>query len=275
MGDTIRQYTHELAPIADNITQIKHGEATQILQVANAAALVPLALTLICVIAVFLGVCTTRSVHGSGGCAGFCLKCLGPVFFAPTILIVAFCSASEFGLSIATSSFCVDPDANVLNIVDHIVENTSANPIVYNVTKFYITGQGSNPILEEAANISKQIELINDQVVALGPHIPEVCPDWHGYAKMQSDLQKTEEDVTKGKELLEPKNIYPYYDQAIHKTLCGDVVIGLGWLEFTQVAVALLLLPFLIFVSDRFLTIWHRFQRDVEFRAPLQTEMVV
>jgi len=106
--------------------------------------------------------------------------------------------------------------------------------------------------------------------------IVEVLEDMKEKAESElSDLRKTEDDVNKGKAILEPDNIYPYYDQAIHKTLCGDVVIGLGWLVFTQVAVALLLLPFLIFVSDRFLTIWHRFQREGDARAPLQTEMVV
>jgi len=257
---TIALYIEKIQPIAGNLTSWKQGEGHEIVDIMSMLATVPFVLTLLCVVAVFFGVCCTRATDGSGKCTGCCVKSMGPLVFAPAILLVALCSAGEFGFAIASSSFCNNPDVHFLAVVDFA--SGSSNSTASQVSSYYVTGKGENPLANQLNTSATQLAEVEQQVTSQQPAIAKACPTWKGYDQLKSDLDTTKQDVDKGQALLTPQNIYPYYHEVVHTFLCDDVVVGLGWLVVFQAIVACVMLPCLICLSERFLTTQHRFRDE-------------
>jgi len=220
---------------------------------ARLGLLIPMALVSICCCSVFLAMLFARS----GRCGLCCVASLGPVFFAPTVLLVTGTGAAQLEVAIVSSSFCSRVDSNALTYIEHLA---GTNSTLFALSKYYITGNGLNPLLKDLENTAAKMQSLQTTLAQFSGAITRSCPDWHGAGNMSSSIARAQTSIDHGQRLLSLANVYPYYDQVVHKDACQTLVIGLGWLFLSQAVVGLVCLPCLIWVVRRYLkarSAWH------------------
>merc|ERR1712048_836398 len=96
-----------------------------------------------------------------GGHGSNCAKCQDIVFFklgslglALTIIFIAAISTVQLASGIALSSFCGDVDGNMIAVLNSSIGPNSEfytehGPEAFEASKFYISGEGSNPFEEQ------------------------------------------------------------------------------------------------------------------------------
>uniref|UniRef100_A0A7S1RWT5 Protein tweety homolog n=1 Tax=Alexandrium catenella TaxID=2925 RepID=A0A7S1RWT5_ALECA len=248
----VDHYRSDLDSLPDRIRSVQDLSGT-ISLITRVGLLVPLLLVLICCMSVILAlVCAKR-----GRCSLCCIQCLGPLLFTPTVLLIAAVAAVQLEVAVVSSSFCADVDSNALAYIKHEFGASSA---VYEVSEYYITKSGRNPLLEELQNASATLQSVKSTVATYGAAIQQACPDWHSADNLTSSIVIAQESVDMGQSLLSLGNIYHYYEEVVRKDACETAVIGLGWLISFQAVVGLVFLPWLITLALRYLKarrIWH------------------
>lgn len=240
--DQIKSYTTEvdrfvtdIQPMPGKLAQVKDkGEdATRVIAVG---LLLPMALVLVSCFSVVLAVCLTRT----GRCAGFCVCFLGPLLLVPTILVLTVAAAVQLQVGIVASSFCENADTNAVDYVGHVAGNQS---LAYELSRYYIIGQGNNSLLEELRGASQELQSAQVKTQQFGALLGQYCPDWKRLPQLMGSLEQAQVSIQKGEALLAPSNVFPYYEQAVREDACKTVIVGLGWLVLFQVLVGLLCLP--------------------------------
>lgn len=237
-----QSFVSTLGPIPQAILSVK-DKSSSVTLVAMIGLLIPLGLVVLGCLVLVLAVCMSHT----GRCTGPCIRCLAPVFFVPTVLIIAVAAATQLELGIAISSFCVNVDSNSLALIDHF-----GPQVTYELANYYIAGVGTNPLLQDLSDAEDQITKAKQSIVAAQPFVDN-CPNWGKYQEVLGALNSTEVSISRGNELLSTGNIYPYYEQAVREDICSTVVIGLGWLSLFQVLAGIVCLPFMTCLANTYL----------------------
>lgn len=245
-----------IQPLPDKVKGVK-DHAFEMAQLTAAGLLAPLTLVLLSCVTVILAV----SCSCTGHCAGCCLRSFSPLLMAPTVLVIAVAAAVQLEIGVVTSSFCADVDSNSLAFIGKLTGYDSEE---YQLSKYYITGEGDNPLLMDLSNASEQLSSANASITAYGREVEALC-SWRGLEELEKGAATAQASLHFGNLLLSPQNVYPYYDRAVRQDLCQTTMIGLGWLVLFQVIVGLLLLPLLVCVATRYLQArrgWHQGQQE-------------
>jgi hypothetical protein len=234
----------------------------------------PLALVLLCCFAILLVACATRSTRGSGRCSNCCIRSLGPVLFAPAILVAGAVTALEFGLGLATASFCKDVDTNALTYIQHF-----GGDLTYNVSRYYISDVGTNPLLDQLREVNQSASTLQSTVDRFGSQVSAQCTEaLPAVQSLAEALDAVHAPLDKVADLLSPSNVYPLYQKGIHEDACQTLVSGLGWLVLFQCVVGIVCLPALTCMADKFLDRWVWYQESPAARGligPGSTEMTI
>jgi hypothetical protein len=191
-----------------------------------------------------------------------CAKCedlvfikLGSVGLAVAIIVVTAVTAAELASGIGLSSFCYDVDSNMVEVLNVTIGDNSSwgkdnGLTAFDTSVYYITGQGTNPLMDQLDAANESLASLQSKVELLSQATAMTSPDCQ--AKFQAPMQSLSSGTADGQAevlaaqgLLEPSNVYPYYQQAVHQQLCSTVIDGLAWLSLFQTAVGLICLPFL------------------------------
>lgn len=233
-------------PVPGQIKDVQNTGA-KIASAAGAALLVPLTLVLLCSAAIILIVAAPQCMRR---CTGCCLGALAPLVMMPTVVVVTVAAAVQLDLGIVTSSFCKDVDSNSLAYIQSIAGSNSAT---YELSRYYIEGTGTNPLLEQLNSSDRELAQVDDTMNKFGKQVAMFCPKWKGLPELKDGISTAQESLQTGFSLLSPQNIYPYYNSAVRQNLCQTVVIGLAWLVLFQASVGLIALPILIHLGTKYL----------------------
>lgn len=178
-----------------------------------------------------------------------CLLKIGAYLFVPAILVGAVASGLEVVSVLGLASFCKDAGPNALAYLHWQMGDTA-----YEVGRFYIEGNGSNPLLDE-------LWVVNDTAYNLSEHVKmheqlleANCTDSReavdGILRAFHSMKSPIHNATL---LLSPRNVYPYYTLIVHEKACGSVMSGLAWLATLQYISSIAILPLLIGAAGRYL----------------------
>jgi len=169
------------------------------------------------------------------------------------VLVVAALTASELGAGVAMGSFCKDADTNTLTAIHHFGDG-----LAYNVSRYYITGEGSNALTDELQHATATVALIGQQLGAteVRRFFVQECGAPAAPDSLASLIASTSGPLHSLDTMLSPAHVYPYYRSAVHESACTTMVSGLGWLIVSQIAVGLLFLPVLSCMADSFFSRW-------------------
>lgn len=243
-NEAVDEFDNLMQPLPSKVKDVQ-DHASGIGQLTAAGLMAPLALVLLSCLTVIAAV----SCSCTGRCAGCCLRSLGPLLMAPTVLVITVAAAVQLELGIVTSSFCENVDNNTLAFIGHHFKYDSEE---YQLSKYYITGEGRNPLLVDLQNASEQLDDANQTISAYGHEVEKLC-SWRGLEELQAGAAEAKSSLTFGYLLLSQNNVYPYYEKTIRQDLCQTTMVGIGWLVVFQVIVGLLLLPMLVCVGTRYL----------------------
>eukprot|EP00435_Cladocopium_sp_Y103_P037822 s1424_g10.t1 len=193
----------------------------------------------------------------------------GPLLMAPTVLVIAVAAAVQLEIGVVTSSFCADVDSNSLAFIGKLTGYDSEE---YQLSKYYITGEGDNPLLMDLSNASEQLSSANASITAYGREVEALC-SWRGLEELEKGAATAQTSLDFGDSVSTSKkaNGSTVYQRLLRQDLCQTTMIGLGWLVLFQVIVGLLLLPLLVCVATRYLQArrgWYQGQQEaVELRG--------
>eukprot|EP00403_Amphidinium_massartii_P011245 CAMPEP_0178423724 /NCGR_PEP_ID=MMETSP0689_2-20121128/27834_1 /TAXON_ID=160604 /ORGANISM="Amphidinium massartii, Strain CS-259" /LENGTH=476 /DNA_ID=CAMNT_0020045323 /DNA_START=12 /DNA_END=1442 /DNA_ORIENTATION=+ len=257
--DSLSKYQVDVAEYAEYSSIVLHDvdEVHKYFHWFGAAvgffASLPLIWVVICCILEGLAVCCAQT----GRCTRLFLCVMTPCIFAPTVLVVALTSAAQMWTGVTVSSFCKDVDSNTLAWVQHA---TGENSTVYAFTEYYLTDNGTNPIIAELEEAHEQLEAVNSSAASLEGLAALYCPSWSGNPELVADLNKASDLIQGAEDMIGYSRVHQYYNVAVRRDACGTVIIGLGWLVLAQVIVGLCMLPLLTCASDEYLhkrARWH------------------
>jgi len=205
----------------------------------------PSIVSLLCCLLVAYLVRMTQKNRSSSGCCNSCIvRTMGMFIFAPTILIIALATSCEYFLASATGSFCKGVDTNVLTYTHHF-----ARGFTYNVTSFYITGKGNNPLLADVRDANSSLADALDLVAG----IPiGTCLDQGVKTGVNQQLSKAVDTIGAVERIASPAHIYPYYTTVVHEEVCATFVSSVGWLMLSQFVLGIVCLPVLACMADAF-----------------------
>eukprot|EP00929_Paragymnodinium_shiwhaense_P088052 TRINITY_DN4825_c0_g1_i1.p1 TRINITY_DN4825_c0_g1~~TRINITY_DN4825_c0_g1_i1.p1 ORF type:complete len:444 (+),score=89.97 TRINITY_DN4825_c0_g1_i1:47-1378(+) len=259
-------YISTMAHISSNLTAVKNN-SDDVSTAMRSINMIPLAMVLLCVLAVFMAFCATRSTRGSGKCSNCCLRSMGVLLFVPAVMIVTSVAVVELDVAVVGSSYCMNVDGNTIAFVEHYA---GANSEQSQLTRYYITGQGHNPLLDNLTSAQQDLDQVSTLLTSFKPQLQAVCPDFKGYTQLEADLSVANSSFDEAQRLLSPRNIYPYYSTVVDG-VCQGTITGFGWLVTFQALAGILCLPALIFVAENFLDKWRAWMGHEDARLPLSS----
>jgi len=266
----------QAAPLPDQLNaEEAQNSVSGVASLLTSLLSVPLVLVFLACSVILLSVCGTDKCAVQGS---YCTKCenffvfkLGSIFLAATIIALAIISAVQFCAAVGVSNFCADADQNVVTGLSATIGPgtpfyAEQGPLQYDLAQYYIAGIGTNEILDQLRNVSVgltdasaildgMVEIQNNAELmaacggrAFAGNIDEFSKNFN--ATTLSALG----NVQSAYELFSPENVYPYYQQIVHKEVCGVTVSGLVWLTIFQVLVGFVTLPCLVFNANSFVS---------------------
>ncbi|CAK9054048.1 unnamed protein product [Durusdinium trenchii] len=188
-NEAVDEFDNLMQPLPSKVKDVQ-DHASGIGQLTAAGLMAPLALVLLSCLTVIAAV----SCSCTGRCAGCCLRSLGPLLMAPTVLVITVAAAVQLELGIVTSSFCENVDNNTLAFIGHHFKYDSEE---YQLSKYYITGEGRNPLLVDLQNASEQLDDANQTISAYGHEVEKLC-SWRGLEELQAGAAEAKSSLTFG-----------------------------------------------------------------------------
>jgi len=198
------------------------------------------------------------------------------VLFFLVIVLVACMSAMQVLAGITGSLFCEDVDNNVLSYVKHhalkpdpVSQNISMKKeMFYNMSVFYITGSTQNPLAPKVQRLIKYLKVIfsyyKKDAIQDNKEAPSSICQGLSNLSVKQILQPTVYLLHNASGLLRAANIYPYYHDVVHTTICGSFVETLGVTIFTQTIVGFVFFPACAILTHRFLGSWAAWKARAE-----------
>lgn len=173
------------------------------------------------------------------------------------MLITAFCLLG-FTMASLFSSFCVDVDRNVLSLVGVFTERRNLTD-VYDLSRFYIEGWGNtNPALSYAKIALQDIDLIYmlyKQFEGIVNAERIVCPPLQA-VDVDAIVREAKHILKTCTMLLQPANLYPFYDKIVREALCRDLVSSLANFPVFTLLIGLAVFPVSAVFTHRYLVHW-------------------
>jgi len=248
-------YISEVQGLSRSVEDVPSRVAMLQDQLASVGTVVNLCLALpwSLVLACFVAICLTLLVveHSGGKCARRCeqfeMPCLGLGCVAPAVLLVSAVASAELLLGILVSGFCLAPDSTAMSYAgDAFGVNSSA----FNMTRYYLTGNGSNAALLHLGLAQTEINSAIAWVRRYGDVIAKTCPQWGAEGAAILNLQNVQYSMNETQSLLSPSNIYAYYQATVHETVCGTLPPYLVGSATLQMLLSFLCLPALLCIAS-------------------------
>jgi len=183
-------------------------------------------------------------------CSDVSLRRIGSLPLSGTILLVAFVTALELYYSLRAGTFCYNADINVQNTVQGIFGQDSVEK---NLTEYYLTGKGANPVDETLKTIVHWLTSMN--VTALDRELHGACPQWNDTVMLEQ-MHISLIRARKARLAIKPENLYPWYVMILHQNMCGTALSNVGQLMMTQVVVGLVCMPVVSLIAAGFFARW-------------------
>merc|ERR1740138_1985671 len=149
-------------------------------------------------------------------------------------------SATAFQCAFGTvgASFCHAADHTVLVYAEHSLGNVSN---AYAAASYYITGEGTNPYMQALNQARAALKETEEQFKELALYEPVIALNCHNltFKPITDGFKTASASIDVGLDVLHRKNIYKYYEAAVHDDACGTALAGFGWLVVCQVIVGL------------------------------------
>lgn len=263
----VRRYNAMIGPIPGRLQSLDSDgvmdKGQDMLFVALAVPLLLVGGACITMVVVVLGAACFRKGSCVSQCEEYFMTGCASLLMAMIITLVAAISAGQLSVAIGLSVFCADADANFMKVLARdlaadlgINSSTLAShrDTLVTTAQFYVTGEGPNPILERVLQAHEALDSCGDSLdemslYSTNPVILMTC-DGDVFSAMLDDinasLAEARTEVHSCEVLLEPSNLYPYYEAAVHEEACGAIIDGFAWLAVIQSVVGVMLLPFLV-----------------------------
>jgi len=164
---------------------------------------------------------------------------------------VAVATAWELLAETVLSSFCLDVDASTVALAAYV--SGGKDSLGYAIGSYYVTGEGTNPLLHELARAKQNVAEVDASTKQLGSLLSSLCPHWDKLENVTGCLRLARESLFEAGELLTVEHVYPYYDEVVRKAACDTTAEGLGWLVLCQAFVAVVCLPLLTLATLQYL----------------------
>jgi len=164
------------------------------------------------------------------------------------------------------SSFCVDVDMNVVEAVDKQTKDTNYTEIS-DMTRFYILGSGvTNPVMRYAKTAMTLIDEIYDVYMQFELFIQMYYPSCRPLEdiQMKKIAKEARKVLVKCIQLLEPQNIYPYYNIVVREAICGDLMHSLASFPIFTLVLGLGIFPYGVVLTHRYLVRWAWWKQEHE-----------
>jgi len=273
----IPEHLHLAEQFLDDLPhQQFHFKSLSIPGLGMAAPIAPLLIVVLGVLFLIANVKITACVRANCcACFNVCfarielcfLRKIGTLVFAPMIVLVATAAAVEIGGASALGSFCQNVDSNMLEYIHRLSGNTS-----FEVSRYYIQGNCSNPLLERVQNANTTLQQVVQEVGQTKTKIEAACADKGLVDNILMELSAMQEPISDLQVLLSAQHMYPYYVTMVHEKACGSMVAGLGWLVSLQYLIGVICLPLLICAAD---TYFQEQARGIDLEEPLQASSQV
>jgi len=205
---------------------------------------------------------TMISGHHAARCMDLSLMPLGFLSMV-ALLVVTVIAAGELAVGIAGSVVCLDVDHTVVEYARLAPEKQRAD--VTQAARFYTKGDVLNPLEEYIDEAKMYIDAIVDlyeQFKFAVDLIGVSClPILHADVPLVASNAATL--LASGRKLVAASNVWPYYDNLVHKTFCDGIISSIALLIIFQVTVGLVLFPIASFRAHQFLLRREKWQRAV------------
>jgi len=179
------------------------------------------------------------------------------VLFGIVICILTVIGGTELFIANFLSLLCQDVDKNILHAVE---ARAGSGGELHNMTLHYIKGIGYNPLeqtLQSADqglyDIVMEYDSINKIVGFLGKLAACDLTKFLHVNQLAGGARELLNAVTP---LVDNSHVYPYYEEAVRKGMCGSFIDALGWLWVAQLIVGLFSFPLCVYFTHMFLTMW-------------------
>lgn len=263
----VRRYNTLIGPIPGRLQSLDSGgvmdEGQEMLFVALALPLLLVGGACATMVVVVLGAVCFRPGSCIAQCEEYFMTGCASVLMATIIILVAVISAGQLSVATGLSVFCADADINFMKVLSRDLAadlgiNSSAlanhRDTLVTTTQYYVTGEGPNPILERVLRAHAALDSCGDSLdemslYATNPLTLMACGGdvFSGILDdINASLVEARTEVHSCEVLMQPANIYPYYQAAVHEEACGAIIDGFAWLAVIQLVVGVMLLPFLV-----------------------------
>jgi len=204
-----------------------------------------------------------------------CARCvdsglrMSAVVFVLIILIVAATIAVGSTIGITASHFCMEPDDNAITYVRYFANKTNSTTLEMTIdetTGYYLTGQVLNPIISMSQKARKYIVSIEKVYKLFKPvvdNMEALCTTESGI-NVTSLATEAYDVLGHAQTLLDGRNVWPFYENAVRKGICTDLTLSLLLMVIFQCIVGLILFPICAVLTHRFLVQWSDYEKWVE-----------
>jgi len=189
-----------------------------------------------------------------------CLRYAGPMYILMLLLVTVLGMAS-MGMAILASTYCVDVDDNTITALSAFTNNT----VLIAAAEYYILGAGrTNPLVEQAGDALVQIGLLENVYMQFEGVVNSFTVTCVPLEEIHMKQLVKEARLILGSciTLLQPSNVYPYYDKAVRGILCQDIINSLANFPIFAVILGLVCFPILVVQTHRFLVRWLAWKQE-------------
>mmetsp|Transcript_3923 Transcript_3923/g.9823 ORF Transcript_3923/g.9823 Transcript_3923/m.9823 type:complete len:519 (-) Transcript_3923:236-1792(-) len=202
-------------------------------------------------------------------------KC-GSIFFAFMIMFVACFACAGIMAAMALSSFCHDVDANVIHMVENRVHGTNLTDVL-DFTRYYLTGSGiMNPVMVYIKKARLYIDEILDVYLQFEGVVQSFYPTCSPLEdiKVRRIAKEARQVLQACSDLLEPSNVYPYYEEVVRGGVCQEVMHSLANFPMFTLFLGCVIFPYCAVMAHRYVVHWsywkhtqHGFVVDPKYAA--------
>jgi len=183
---------------------------------------------------------------------------IGAIFFAVMIMFVACFACAGIMAAMALSSFCHDVDANVIQLVENRVQGTNLTDVL-DFTRYYLTGAGiMNPVMLYIKKARLYIDEILDVYVQFEGIVQSFYPTCSPLEdiKLRRIAKEARQVLQACTDLLEPSNVYPYYEEVVRGGVCQEVMHSLANFPMFTLFLGCVIFPYCAVMAHRYVVHW-------------------
>lgn len=179
----------------------------------------------------------------------------GSIPLSLLVFMLVVTAAVALGTGVTTSSFCTDADNSVLKIV--LALGNGKDSETYRTAQYYIQGVGLNPAATTIHEAWAMLYTIDDFVQdyffrAMLELLGDACNPVRT-ANFPAFSEMAHSEIDKALRLSTREHFYGYYEQGVHRGVCGGIISSIGWLTVTYSFAGFVCLPILSLLAHDYL----------------------